>query len=280
MHRRTSPRSAHDRHHRRAGRVRAGQRPADVLAQPRQRRHAAGRRARRRSVWRDTWSAASLERLAERRRVVAVELQGHGRTADIDRPFSFEAFGDDLAALVRAPGPGPGCDLLGLLPGRRRRPCAPPSSTRTCCAGWSSWPCRAAATAGSPRSAPAWTRSAGPASPMMRHDADVLRLRGGRARRRGVPGADGQDRATCCAGPTTGPTRSAALTVPTLLVYADADSVPPAHAASSSRCWAAACATPAGTAPGGRPARLAVLPGRTHYDVFAAPSSPPSSPAS
>jgi pimeloyl-ACP methyl ester carboxylesterase len=28
--------------------------------------------------------------LARHRQVIAVELQGHGRTADIDRPFSFE----------------------------------------------------------------------------------------------------------------------------------------------------------------------------------------------
>src|SRR5579884_4556964 len=41
-----------------------------------------------------------LDSLARDRRVVAVELQGHGHTADIDRPFTWEAFGDDLAALM------------------------------------------------------------------------------------------------------------------------------------------------------------------------------------
>jgi len=39
--------------------------------------------------------------LAEERRVVAVELQGHGHTRDIDRPFSYEAFGDDLALVAK-----------------------------------------------------------------------------------------------------------------------------------------------------------------------------------
>lgn len=34
------------------------------------------------------------------RRVVAVDLQGHGRTADVDRPITNEAMGDDIAALV------------------------------------------------------------------------------------------------------------------------------------------------------------------------------------
>ena len=39
--------------------------------------------------------------LAETRRVIAVELQGHGRTADIDRPLSYEQMADDVAALLR-----------------------------------------------------------------------------------------------------------------------------------------------------------------------------------
>ena len=37
--------------------------------------------------------------LAETRTVITVELQGHGRTADIDRPFSYPQFADDVAAL-------------------------------------------------------------------------------------------------------------------------------------------------------------------------------------
>jgi pimeloyl-ACP methyl ester carboxylesterase len=40
--------------------------------------------------------------LARSRRVIAVELQGHGHTADIDRPFSYEQFSDDVAALFDA----------------------------------------------------------------------------------------------------------------------------------------------------------------------------------
>lgn len=39
--------------------------------------------------------------LAETRRVIAVELQGHGRTADIDRPITYEHMADDVAALLR-----------------------------------------------------------------------------------------------------------------------------------------------------------------------------------
>src|ERR671916_1320132 len=39
--------------------------------------------------------------LARSRQIIAVELQGHGRTADIDRPLSYEQTADDVAALLR-----------------------------------------------------------------------------------------------------------------------------------------------------------------------------------
>jgi pimeloyl-ACP methyl ester carboxylesterase len=42
--------------------------------------------------------------LAKSRRVIAVEFQGHGHTADIDRPFSYEQFADDTAALLERLG--------------------------------------------------------------------------------------------------------------------------------------------------------------------------------
>jgi pimeloyl-ACP methyl ester carboxylesterase len=38
--------------------------------------------------------------LAATRQVIAVELQGHGRTADIDRPLSYELMAGDIAALL------------------------------------------------------------------------------------------------------------------------------------------------------------------------------------
>src|SRR5436309_7455395 len=41
-----------------------------------------------------------LEHFAKTHTVLAVELQGHGRTADNDRPLSFETMGDDIAALL------------------------------------------------------------------------------------------------------------------------------------------------------------------------------------
>lgn len=44
---------------------------------------------------------ANLPELAKGRQVIAVDLQAHGRTADIDRPLSFEFMADDIAELLK-----------------------------------------------------------------------------------------------------------------------------------------------------------------------------------
>lgn len=44
--------------------------------------------------------AGIVSELAKTRRVIAVELQGHGRTADADRPITYEQMADDVAALI------------------------------------------------------------------------------------------------------------------------------------------------------------------------------------
>ena len=43
----------------------------------------------------------NLTKLAQSRQVIGVDLQGHGRTADIDRPIRTELMADDIAALIR-----------------------------------------------------------------------------------------------------------------------------------------------------------------------------------
>ena len=42
--------------------------------------------------------------LASTRKVIAMDLQGHGRTGDIDRPITYEQMADDVAALMDALG--------------------------------------------------------------------------------------------------------------------------------------------------------------------------------
>src|ERR1700758_2400333 len=41
-----------------------------------------------------------LAALSERHQVIAPDLQGHGRTADIDRPLDVRLMADDIAALI------------------------------------------------------------------------------------------------------------------------------------------------------------------------------------
>jgi pimeloyl-ACP methyl ester carboxylesterase len=45
--------------------------------------------------------AQLLPELSKTRKVIALEMQGHGRTADIDRPFSFQTMADDVAQTMK-----------------------------------------------------------------------------------------------------------------------------------------------------------------------------------
>jgi pimeloyl-ACP methyl ester carboxylesterase len=56
------------------------------------------------SFWTIEAMGEVVPQLATTRRVIAVELQGHGHTADIDRPLSYESMADDIAALIASLG--------------------------------------------------------------------------------------------------------------------------------------------------------------------------------
>ena len=60
--------------------------------------------------------APLLSGLAEIRQVIAIEQQGHGRTADIDRPITYEQMADDTAGLARELGVERG-DVVGYSMG-------------------------------------------------------------------------------------------------------------------------------------------------------------------
>jgi len=61
----------------------------------------------------DSCFAGLLPALAAARTVIAVELQGHGHTADVDRPLSYRQMATDTAALMRALGID-AADLVGF----------------------------------------------------------------------------------------------------------------------------------------------------------------------
>jgi pimeloyl-ACP methyl ester carboxylesterase len=209
-----------------------------------------------------------LDRLAQERRVVAVELQGHGHTRDIDRPFSCEAFGDDLAALVEQLDLGP-ADLMGYSlgaaaslraaiqhPDRFRRLVLVSTVFRR--DGWFPEVLEGMGQVGrglfdQMRHSPMYDAYAAVAP-----DVDafpVLMDKTGDLLRQDYDWTD----------------EVRGLTVPTLLVYADADGIPPSHAAEFFALLGGGLRD-AGWDGAGRPrGGLAILPGRTHYDVFEAP---------
>lgn len=57
-----------------------------------------------------------LPMLATGRQVIAVDLQAHGRTADVERPISLEAMADDIGALIQHLGLGK-ADVMGYSMG-------------------------------------------------------------------------------------------------------------------------------------------------------------------
>jgi pimeloyl-ACP methyl ester carboxylesterase len=212
-----------------------------------------------------------LEQLAVDRQVVAVELQGHGHTRDIDRTFSFEAFGDEIAGMIEYLGLG-SVDLLGYSLGGTaslRAVIQHPECARRLVLvsipyrrdGWYPGVLDQMDKIGrggfaSMKQSPvyqAWSAVA--------PDVDAfptLMDKTGALLRRPFDWTDGVKQ----------------LTAPTLLVYGDADSIPPSHAADFFALLGGGLEDAGwdGTLPTHN--RLAILPGRTHYDIFQAPQLP------
>src|SRR5918994_149807 len=164
--------------------------------------------------------AGIASRLAEGRRVIVPDLQGHGRTADIDRPLRPETLADDVAALIAHLGLER-ADVLGYSLGGHvtwRLAIQHPDRVRRIVV--ISTPCRRDGS-----------------FPEVLAAMDAI----------------------------------ARIEAPTMLVFADADSVRPDHVVELFRLLGGGLRD-AGWDGSARPvARLAVLPGRTHYDVVEAP---------
>jgi pimeloyl-ACP methyl ester carboxylesterase len=215
----------------------------------------------------DTWGGL-LEQLAERRRVIAVELQGHGHTADIDRPFRCETFGDDIAALVVHLQLGQ-ADVLGYSLGAAcslqaaiRHPEVVRRLTLVSTVfkreGW--FPEVLAGMAQVGRAGFEMMRQ----SPLYDAYAAV------------APDVDAFPQLMDRTGellrqPYDWTEQVRGLPMPTLLVYADADSIPPSHAAEFFALLGGGLRDASWDGSQRPASRLAILPGRTHYDVAEAP---------
>ena len=215
--------------------------------------------------------APILPALAQRRRVFAVDLQGHGRTADVDRPLSYETLADDVAALLRHLDL-PAADLLGYSlgggvalrtaiqhPALLRRLVLVSAPCRR--AGW--YPEVLAAMAAQNERVGEQMRGTPPHQVYERvaprpDDWPKLWAKTGDLLRRDYDWS----------------AEVAALTTPTMLVFADADSIPTTHVAEFFGLLGGGHRD-AGWDGTDRPAaRLAVLPGLTHYDIVGSPALP------
>jgi pimeloyl-ACP methyl ester carboxylesterase len=211
--------------------------------------------------------APILPELAAQRRVIAVDLQGHGHTADIDRPLRPETMADDVAALIEHLGLAQadvmGYSLGGLvalrtaiqhpqlvrrlvlvsIPFRRDG-----SHPEVVAAMDQMTPELAEVLKQSPlyerysRLAPRlqdWPVLIAKTSELLKYDYDW------------TIDTDG-------------------LETPTMLVFADADSVRPAHIVEFYGLLGGGLRDAAWDGSARPTARLAVVPGTTHYDIYAA----------
>ena len=209
-----------------------------------------------------------LDRLAVSRRVIAIELQGHGHTRDIDRAFSYEAFGDAIAGLVDLLRLGP-ADLLGYSLGASaclRAAIQHPDRVRRLAIvsipcrrdGWFPEVLQGMSQVGSAQFDQMKQSEMYRAWAAVAPDPDAFPTLMDRTGALLLKPYDWSDEVR-------------GLAMPVQLVYGDADSIPPSHAAEffallggglQDAGWDGALRTDN---------RLCIIPGRTHYTICAAP---------
>jgi pimeloyl-ACP methyl ester carboxylesterase len=206
----------------------------------------------------------NLAALARGRQVIAVHLQGHGRTRDIDRPLRCELMADDIAALIAHLGLAR-ADLLGYSMGGG---VALQTAIRH----------------------PEVVRKLVVISVPMRHDAsypEVIASFNGMAASAAQIGASLKQSPMAQLYPDVDwgvlftkladlvtqdydwSSEVAAIAAPTMLVFADADSIRPEHIIEFYKQLGGG-QRDAGLDGSLRPsARLAIVPGTTHYNILA-----------
>jgi len=208
-------------------------------------------------------------RLAEHRQVISVDLQGHGRTADIARPLRHEQLADDVAALLGSLGVDR-ADVLGYSLGGGvavRMAIQHPERVRKL------------VVVGAPFSSAGWYPEVSIGFQHLGHAlAEMMR-----------PSPNFQTYAAIAPDPAqfgtlldkTGElnTRSfdwsadvAKLAMPVLLVFADADAISPSHVVHYYELLGGGKRDAGLDGSGRSAASLAILPGHTHYDMFESPA--------
>ncbi|MGH7638236.1 MAG: alpha/beta fold hydrolase [Gemmatimonadaceae bacterium] len=203
----------------------------------------------------------NLPALAQSRRVIAVELQGHGRTADIDRPLRYEFMADDVAALLKqlniqqadvlgySLGAGVALQTAFRHPALVRRLVVvsrPIKRTGFFPEVIAAFDAMGPATAAGMRQSPLYSMY-----PAVNWETLFARI--GDLERQSYDWS----------------AEVRALAMPTMLVFADADAITPDHMMEMWRLIGGG-QRDGGLDGSGRPAgRLAIVPGTTHYDLLA-----------
>lgn len=210
-----------------------------------------------------------LPALARNHEVIAVDLQGHGRTADIDRPITYEGMGDDVAALLEYLGIKQ-ADLMGYSLGAGTALQATfrhPSVVRRLVVvstpfrhdGW--YP-----------GVRALMAQMGPASAEQMKPSQLYQTYA-----RIAPRPQDWTRLVTKMSELINQNYDwskdvAAIKVPTLLVFGDADSVPVSHAAEFFELLGGSKQDGGWDGSGISNSRLAILPGVTHYNMPVSPA--------
>ncbi len=212
-----------------------------------------------------------LPLLAQTRQVIAVDLQAHGRTADIDRPMRYELMGDDIAALIKQLGLTK-ADVMGYSLGggvALRTAIQHPGlvnrlvilSTPFSQNGWYpemvvSMGQLSSAAAEFMRETPLYQSYAAIAPKpenfplLLDKIADMMRQ------------------------PYDWSNEVIGLAMPTMLIFGDADSIPPSYAAKFFELLGGGQRDADWDGSGMTIHRLAIVPGNTHYNIFSSPLLP------
>lgn len=208
------------------------------------------------------------KQLAENRQVIAVDLQGHGRTGDIDRPLRFEHMADDIAALIQHLGLEQ-ADLMGYSLGGKvaiRTAIQHPQRIRklvVVSAGFSS---------------DSWYPEIRATFKQINHSM-VEFMRPSPEYQTYVavsPNPDGFPKLLDKMGELLSSdydwsNEVPRITAPTLLIYADHDSISPAKMVRFFELLGGGQKDPGWEGKDMSNARLAILPGVTHYNIFDSP---------
>jgi pimeloyl-ACP methyl ester carboxylesterase len=209
-----------------------------------------------------------LPLLSHGRRVIAVDLQAHGRTADIDRPLSYEVMADDIAALMQNLGIKK-ADVMGYSLGAGvalRTAIQHPDMVRKLVIvsttfrrdGWypelvAAMAQMGAASAEAMKPSPIYQMYARIAPKPA--DWPVLVTKVGDLLRKDYDWSK----------------EVAAIQAPTMLVFGDADAVRPEHAVQFFELLGGGKKDAGWDGSGMSNARLAILPGATHYNILSSP---------